>query len=95
MMDSNQIKQVFTNLFTNAIEAMPEGGILGIRAETATGEKGQPHLRVVVSDTGEGIPEDKLRKIFDPFFYDEGGAEKHRAGFIHYQRNHRQPSRNN
>ena len=68
MMDSNQIKQVFTNLFTNAIEAMPEGGILGIRAETATGEKGQPHLRVVVSDTGEGIPEDKLRKIFDPFF---------------------------
>ena len=45
MMDSNQMKQVFTNLFTNAIEAMPEGGILGIRAETAIGEKGQPHLR--------------------------------------------------
>jgi two-component system, NtrC family, sensor kinase len=68
VMDSSQIKQVFTNLFTNAIEAMSEGGALGIRAERANGAKGHRHLRIIVSDTGEGIPEESLRKVFDPFF---------------------------
>jgi len=68
IMDCDQIKQVFTNLFTNAIEAMPGGGILGIRLEQAGGDNGQASVKVVVSDTGEGIPEDRIRRIFDPFF---------------------------
>ncbi|HOD28404.1 MAG TPA: ATP-binding protein [Syntrophales bacterium] len=68
IMDGDQIKQVFTNLFTNAIEAMPGGGILGIRTEQAGGGNGQASVTVVVSDTGEGIPEDRIRRIFDPFF---------------------------
>jgi len=68
IMDSNQIKQVFTNLFMNAIEAMQEGGILGIRTEQKKDETDQVYVRVVVSDTGEGIPEDKIRSVFDPFF---------------------------
>ena len=68
IMDSNQIKQVFTNLFMNAIEAMPEGGTLGIRTETAGPPEGRHHLKIVISDTGVGIPADKMRNVFDPFF---------------------------
>jgi signal transduction histidine kinase len=68
IMDNNQIKQVFINLFMNAIEAMQEGGILGIRTEQKKDESDQAYVRVVVSDTGEGIPEDRIRRIFDPFF---------------------------
>jgi two-component system, NtrC family, sensor kinase len=68
IMDSEQIKQVFTNIFTNAIEAMQDGGILGIRTEQLKDEKDQDYVRIAVSDTGEGIPEEKIRKIFDPFY---------------------------
>lgn len=68
IMDGNQIKQVFTNLFMNSIEAMPGGGILEVRTEPGKGKTDQAYVRVVVSDTGEGIPEDKIRRVFDPFF---------------------------
>jgi two-component system NtrC family sensor kinase len=68
IMDSSQIKQVFVNLFMNALEAMQEGGILGIRTELVKNETDQAYVKIVVSDTGEGIPEDRIRRIFDPFF---------------------------
>jgi signal transduction histidine kinase len=68
IMDSNQIKQVLTNLFMNAIEAMQEGDILGIQTEQKKDKTDQAYVRVLVSDTGEGIPEDRIRRIFDPFF---------------------------
>jgi two-component system NtrC family sensor kinase len=67
-MDSNQIKQVFTNLFMNAIEAMKQDGVLGIRTEHREGISDQGFVKIVVSDTGEGIPEGNIRKIFNPFF---------------------------
>jgi two-component system NtrC family sensor kinase len=67
-MDGNQIKQVFTNLFMNAIEAMKEDGVLGIRTEQSKGKLDQSCVKIVVSDTGEGIPESNIRKIFNPFF---------------------------
>lgn len=68
VMDTHQIKQVFTNIFTNAIEAMSEGGILGIRTEPGKDNSDQTYVRIVVSDTGVGIPEDRIRRVFDPFF---------------------------
>jgi len=68
IVDSNQIKQVFTNLFMNSIEAMQDGGILGIRTEQNKDKTGQVYVKITVSDTGEGIPEERIRKIFDPFF---------------------------
>jgi two-component system NtrC family sensor kinase len=58
------LQQVFLNLFLNAIQAMPEGGRLGVRALKA----GDGFLRVDVSDTGPGIPAEHLDKIFEPFF---------------------------
>ncbi|MFQ5829767.1 MAG: PAS domain-containing sensor histidine kinase [Candidatus Methylomirabilia bacterium] len=60
--EAEQLKQVFLNLLLNALQAMPKGGSLTIRSE-ATRE----HLRVIIADTGVGIPPELLPKIFDPF----------------------------
>jgi signal transduction histidine kinase len=68
IMDSNQIKQVFANLFINAVESMQEGGILGVRIDTVQKEGDHSYVRVTVSDTGTGIPRENLSRIFDPFF---------------------------
>jgi PAS domain S-box-containing protein len=62
--DENQISQVISNLVLNAVQAMPQGGELGISTMTA----GTDGLCVAVKDAGTGIsPHDKDR-IFDPFF---------------------------
>lgn len=61
--DADQIQQVFINIINNALQAMPDGGRLSIRA----GSKAE---LVVVEfiDTGTGIPESAMNKIFDPLF---------------------------
>jgi len=61
--DADQVRQVFVNIATNAIQAMPEGGKLTIDAR-----KGDKFLEVAISDTGDGISEDVIGKIFDPLF---------------------------
>jgi PAS domain S-box-containing protein len=70
--DKSQMHQVFLNLFLNAIQAMPGGGTLRIEAGPAnppsSAAKGQRFVRIVISDTGKGIPPQLLHKIFDPFF---------------------------
>jgi two-component system sensor histidine kinase AtoS len=61
--DKNQMEQVFLNLFSNACDAMPNGGKLILTSEVSSN-----YIRVSVRDTGEGIPDDLKKKIFDPFF---------------------------
>jgi PAS domain S-box-containing protein len=61
--DSDQMSQVFLNLFINAIHAMPDGGTLRISLEPLNS-----HVRAVIADTGHGIPKEDLSKIFHPFF---------------------------
>ena len=61
--DPGQIRQVLTNLLTNAIQAMPEGGRLSISAGRSNGE-----AWIAVADTGTGIDPDSLEKIFQPLF---------------------------
>lgn len=80
--DKTQIQQVFVNIFVNAAHAMPDGGTLTVRTfakqmtETthSEGSRSSAHLWVgdiavvaEVEDTGSGIPEEHLAKIFDPF----------------------------
>jgi two-component system NtrC family sensor kinase len=62
-LDPDAVKQVFLNLFNNAIDAMPEGGTLRVSAEQV-GDR----VRVVVGDTGIGMDEETRRRIFTPFF---------------------------
>ena len=68
----DQLKQVFLNLAINSLEAMPNGGLLRIRAETAAMEgspsRGDSHIIVTIQDTGVGIPADQIPRLFDPYF---------------------------
>jgi signal transduction histidine kinase len=66
--DRQQLRQVLLNLFTNAADAMPQGGRLTPRVRP--GELGPARAAVVleVADTGTGIPADVLPRVFDPFF---------------------------
>ena len=65
--DPKQIQQVFLNLILNAIQAMQEGGQLTIETSFSEREDGR-FVTVVIADTGPGIPEQILGKIFTPFF---------------------------
>ncbi len=63
----NQIKQVAINLLQNALQAMPDGGIVAV----TTGQNdtaGKQSVYLTIRDTGEGIPPDALERIFEPFF---------------------------
>lgn len=70
-----QLKQVLLNLFVNAAQAMPNGGMLTINLETVSPDAlGVPAIRFTISDTGGGIDPVHRSRIFDPFFTtkDEG-----------------------
>jgi two-component system NtrC family sensor kinase len=63
--DPLQLHQVFTNLMSNAAEAMPDGGRLTLRTRKGT----MPgFITVEVQDSGIGIPEENMKKMFTPFF---------------------------
>jgi len=75
VIDEESLQQVLTNLVVNAVQAMPAGGGLRVamareRAASpdAPGGAANPCIRIAVTDTGNGIPEDAIAHIFEPFF---------------------------
>ncbi|HLM59770.1 MAG TPA: ATP-binding protein, partial [Pyrinomonadaceae bacterium] len=61
--DSDQLQQVFLNLFLNARDAMPGGGELFIKTSNSNRK-----IKIEITDSGVGIDEKNLKQIFDPFF---------------------------
>ncbi|MCM8797834.1 MAG: ATP-binding protein, partial [Candidatus Omnitrophica bacterium] len=86
MVDKNRLQQVFINVLLNAIQAMPKGGKIVIRAYEIDGkgaednierkedalQAGEKAVRVEIEDTGIGIPEENLNRVFEPFFTTKG-----------------------
>jgi two-component system NtrC family sensor kinase len=60
---NNKLQQVFLNLFMNARDAMPSGGMVEVRTASNNGT-----VEIEITDTGSGIPHENLHRIFDPFF---------------------------
>jgi two-component system NtrC family sensor kinase len=60
--NAGRLQQVFLNLFLNAKDAMPRGGMLRVATSNGAG------VSVVVSDTGSGIAQEHIARIYDPFF---------------------------
>jgi PAS domain S-box-containing protein len=66
--DKHQLDMVFRNIILNAIQAMPEGGRLVVKSEVLS----PAWLSVSFADTGVGIPEENLEKLFEPLFTTRG-----------------------
>ncbi|MGE5446330.1 MAG: ATP-binding protein [Ignavibacteriales bacterium] len=73
--DEGQISQVINNVVINAEQAMPEGGVIRVRAENVNVGLGDglplkegKYVRITIEDEGIGIPQEHLPKIFDPYF---------------------------
>jgi two-component system NtrC family sensor kinase len=63
--DPSQLQQVFVNLLNNAAEAMPQGGTITLETRRTDHQQA---VEILVADTGAGIPEENLGKLFNPFF---------------------------
>ena len=76
--DSSQMQQILMNIFINARDAMPNGGVIKIKTENIIidesfitkhlSAKYGKYIKISITDTGIGIPEENINKIFEPFF---------------------------
>jgi two-component system, NtrC family, sensor kinase len=69
--DSTYLQTLFLNLITNALDAMPNGGLLTIKTQEASAPSSSENgrwLKISITDTGIGITEESKKRIFDPFY---------------------------
>ena len=85
--DDERVRQILVNLLSNAVKCTEAGGTITVEAAvTSTPDPSarlQPrhaHIRLTVTDTGDGIPPDKLRAIFEPFVQAESGPRRSLEG---------------
>lgn len=71
-MDQGELQQVLINLLINAIQAMPQGGLLRLQIR-ASEHEGKPGTQIRIQDSGAGISFDRIDHIFDPFFTTKRG----------------------
>jgi signal transduction histidine kinase len=62
--DEGQLRQAFLNILMNAVEAMPEGGILRVLCRRTVSDS----VAIIFADTGAGVPEAEIGKVLDPFY---------------------------
>jgi signal transduction histidine kinase len=75
--DVDGLRQVLTNLFDNALRHMPRGGRLVVSAAPLTGDGG---VTLAISDTGTGIPEEHLPRIFERFYRVDPSRSREQGG---------------
>ena len=75
--NANQIQQVLLNLLINARQAMPDGGTILLRLQY---HPDQQMVAIIVRDSGGGISQEKLPRIFDPFFSTKSGPDSSGKG---------------
>jgi signal transduction histidine kinase len=68
VLDKEQIKQVFLNILLNAIDATSENGTITVGTKLVKKSGYQDAVKIMVRDTGKGIPKEDLERIFTPFF---------------------------
>jgi two-component system NtrC family sensor kinase len=76
--DPERLQQLFLNLFLNAADAMPDGGVLAVGLR----EAGEDEVQIHVADTGTGIPPEDLERIFAPFFTTKEAGEGNGLGLM-------------
>ena len=72
--NAGKLQQVFLNLFLNAKDAMAGGGTLRVATQNGDG------VRVMIADTGSGIAQEHIQRIYDPFFTTKNGGRESRKG---------------
>jgi signal transduction histidine kinase len=65
---SSEIRQIITNLLSNSLDALQNGGRLVCSITRSVGRGGSPAVRLTIADNGAGIAPENRQKIFEPFF---------------------------